>query len=147
QRVADHLRGAYYPLDDDRKVGRAILMVEGEKFVIDVAQFRGGDLVSDLTGRDFTMNAFAVPLDSAESELQQIIDLGGGLADLNQKRLRRCSPSSISNDPVRALRAIRQSVALGLTIEAETRADLRIFGPGIVSVSVERVRDEFMNIL
>src|SRR5262245_52130414 len=90
QQVADKLRGAYYPLDDERKVGRAILTYQDERFVVDIASFRGGDLTTDLTGRDFTMNALAVPVGG---DLQQIIDLAGGIADLNQKRLRRCNPA------------------------------------------------------
>src|SRR5215813_5500459 len=137
--VADRFKGAYYPLDLERGVGRAIIQFGGERFVIDVARFRGGTLADDLIGRDFTINALAVPV---EGDLQGVIDLLGGVADLRNKQLRRCSPSSISDDPVRALRGVRQSVALNLRIEAETRADLLNFGPRIASASVERVRDE-----
>ncbi len=144
KRIADRLGGAYYPLDSERRVGRAIVQHEGERYVIDVAAFRGHSLLNDLTGRDFTLNAMAVALDG---DLQSIIDPLGGLQDLSQKRLRRCSPNSLPDDPVRALRAIRQSVALGLQIEAETRNDLRRYGPDIRAISAERVRDEFMTIL
>ncbi len=142
--IANKLKGAYYALDPERGVGRAIVDSEGERFHIDVARFRGSTLDDDLLGRDFTMNALAIPMDS---DLQQIVDPLGGIKDLNQKLLRRCSAESMSSDPVRALRAVRQSVSLGLRIEAETRQDLRTYGPRIVNASVERVRDEFMTIL
>ena len=142
--IADKLDGAYYPLDADRGVGRAIVKQDGERFVIDVARFRGGTLGDDLAGRDFTINALAIHM---RGDLQTIIDPLGGLADLQQKRLRRCSPASISDDPLRALRAVRQSVALGLKIEPETRADIRQYGPQIANASAERVRDEFMTML
>jgi len=144
KRIADRLEGAYYPLDAERRVGRAIVQHESQEYVIDVAAFRGLSLLADLSGRDFTLNAMAVALDG---QMQTILDPLDGLQDLRQKRLRRCSPNSISDDPIRALRAVRQSVALGLHIEPETRADLRRFGPGISGVSPERVRDEFMTIL
>jgi tRNA nucleotidyltransferase/poly(A) polymerase len=147
--VANRLKGAYYPLDVERGVGRAIIELKGEhggeRFVIDIARFRGDSLASDLAARDFTMNALAVLVNS--SDLQQIIDPQNGLADLHKKQLRRCAPDSIESDPVRALRAVRQSVALQLMIEPETRADIRHYGPQITSVSVERVRDEFMTML
>jgi tRNA nucleotidyltransferase/poly(A) polymerase len=144
QSIANRFDGAYYPLDPARGVGRAIVEYEGERFVVDVARFRGDSLAADLEARDFTMNAMALP---TSGELQHIIDPLGGLADLNQKRLRRCGPDSISTDPVRALRAIRQAVALNLTLDAQTRADIRQHGSRIAFSSVERVRDEFMTIL
>lgn len=144
KKVANRLHGSYYPLDTERGVGRAIVEYQGERFVIDVARERGNSLADDLVARDFTINALAVPLDS---DLQQIIDPLGGLADLARKRLRRCSPDSIGDDPLRALRAVRQSVALNLLIEPETRSDLRRYGSRLTQTSVERVRDEFMNIL
>jgi putative nucleotidyltransferase with HDIG domain len=143
--IANRLKGAYYPLDVERGVGRAIIENDGDRFVIDIARFRGDSLESDLAARDFTMNAVAVLVD--EGELQEIIDPLNGLADLHKKQLRRCAPDSIKSDPVRALRAVRQSVALQLLIEPETRADMRKYGPGIANVSVERVRDEFMTML
>jgi poly(A) polymerase len=144
RKVADRFGGAYYPLDAERGVGRAIIDHEGTQFVIDVARYRGASLADDLAGRDFTMNALAVPMNG---DLQQFIDPLGGLADIQQKRLRQCRPASIRDDPVRALRAVRQSVALKLLIEPGTRQALHVYGPGIVDASPERVRDEFMNML
>jgi tRNA nucleotidyltransferase/poly(A) polymerase len=144
QLIANRLAGAYYPLDPARGVGRAIVDYEGDHFTIDVAQFRGDTLAADLEARDFTMNAMAVDM---AGDLQHIIDPSGGITDLNQKRLRRCGPESISSDPVRALRAIRQGVALSLAIETQTRADIRQYGSRIVNSSVERVRDEFITTL
>lgn len=144
KRIADYLGGVYFPLDAERGVGRAIIEFQGERFLIDVAQYRGATLLDDLIGRDFTINALAVPLDG---DLQQVIDPLGGLRDLREKRLRRCSPDSIPHDPIRALRAVRLSVKFKLQIEPETRNDLRRFGPGFRESSAERVRDEWMTIL
>jgi poly(A) polymerase len=142
--IADKFNGAYYPLDADRGVGRAIITFMAQQFVIDIAQFRGANLSDDLAGRDFTINAMAVPI---EGEMQSLIDPTGGLRDLNDKLLRRCSVSALTDDPVRTLRAIRQSVALNFRIEPDTRADIRREGQNISNISPERVRDEFMKML
>jgi tRNA nucleotidyltransferase/poly(A) polymerase len=144
RKIANKLGGDYYPLDDERKTGRAIVDWEGERYCIDVAQLRGPTLLADLTARDFTMNAIAAPL---EGDLQTLLDPLNGLADLNQKRLRRCSPTALGDDPVRALRGIRQSIAFGLRIEVETRKDIRREGQRLPQLSAERVRDEFLNML
>lgn len=144
KRIANAFQGAYYPLDPERGVGRAIVSYEGVRYSVDVARFRGESLETDLYGRDFTVNAIAAPL---RGDLQNLIDPLDGVRDLFDKRLRRCTPDSIRDDPIRALRAIRQSIQFKLLIERETRADLRMYGPGIVHCSPERVRDEFMTML
>lgn len=144
KQIANAFNGAYYPLDPERKVGRAILDYEGVRYSVDVARFRGDSLQDDLYGRDFTVNAIAAPL---RGDLQTLIDPLDGVRDLREKRLRRCTPDSIRNDPIRALRAVRQSLQLKLLIERETRADLREYGVGIAHSSPERIRDEFMTML
>ncbi len=143
--IANTLDGAFYRLDPERQTGRAIVQVEGQRTIIDVAMFRGGSLLEDLVGRDFTLNAVAAPLPQAEDNI--VIDPLQGLRDAQDRILRRCSPISIASDPVRALRAIRLSVRFRLRIEPETLADIRQEGPGLARVSPERVRDEFMTLL
>ncbi len=144
KQIANAFKGAYYPLDPERKVGRAILDYEGVRYSVDVARFRGESLQDDLYGRDFTVNAIAAPL---RGDLQTLIDPLDGVRDVFEKRLRRCTPDSIRSDPIRALRAVRQSLQFKLLIERETRADLREYGVGIIHSSPERVRDEFMTML
>jgi tRNA nucleotidyltransferase/poly(A) polymerase len=139
--VADRFGGAYYPLDDEREIGRAIIEFEGNKYSIDISRARGKTLLEDLQARDFTLNAMAVPL---TGEMQSIIDPLGGMMDIVRKSIRRCSPNSISDDPIRALRAIRQSTAFQMMIESETRKDIR---QAQLNTSIERIRDEFMNLL
>jgi tRNA nucleotidyltransferase/poly(A) polymerase len=144
RRIADHFDGAYYPLDPERGVGRAIIHHDGHKFVVDVAQFRGETLQDDLRARDFTLNAMALPMSDPEARL---IDPLNGLLDLQQKRLRQCAPDAIPSDPARALRAVRQSVAFKLLIEPATRAALRANAPRIAHISAERARDELLTML
>ena len=144
RKIANGFKGDYYPLDAERGVGRAIIEFEGEKWVIDVASFRGDSLLADLQDRDFTINAMAVPLDS---DLEGIYDPLGGIADLHQKILRRCTAHAIADDPIRALRAVRQSLQHSLSIEPATKEDVRREGQQITESSPERIRDEFFAML
>lgn len=144
RQIANAFGGDYYALDSGRGVGRAIITYNDEKVVIDVAEWRADTLLDDLRDRDFTINAMAVPLDS---DLSGIYDPLGGLTDLQNRILRRCSAFAIERDPVRVLRAIRMSAAYQLTIEPQTRQDLRTYGAELLTVSAERLRDEFFALL
>lgn len=142
--IANRLHGAFYPLDAERDVGRALVETPEGRLIFDVARFRGDDLETDLIDRDFTVNAIAVNL---HSDLNLVIDPLGGVDDLKAKLLRRCSARSISNDPLRALRGIRQSVQFTLRIEPETLHDIRTVTRRLSEISPERVRDEFFKML
>lgn len=149
RRMADQLKGAYYPIDPERRTGRIILSEENGQTVIDVASLRGSDLLEDLRARDFTVNAMAVRLD----RLEEIVDPLGGQRDLfDEKALRQCNSRSIASDPIRALRAARLSMQLSLRMEASTRDAARDAGPDLVDVSgmlkqPERARDELFKLL
>jgi poly(A) polymerase len=144
RKIANALDGAFYKLDPERETGRAIVEFEGQRIIIDVATFRGSDLLADLTGRDFTLNAVAAPL---SGDLNTVIDPLHGLTDAQARILRRCAPDSIASDPIRALRAVRMSTRFKLRIEPDTLADIRREGPRMLDTSAERLRDEFMAIL
>ena len=104
RRLANRFGGAYYPLDERRATGRAILHdPEGRQLVVDAAKLRGIDLAADLADRDFTVNAMAASARAPE----EIIDLHGGMEDLRARIIRPVSDGSIRNDPLRALRAPR----------------------------------------
>lgn len=140
--LAGHFNGAYYALDQERDVGRALISIGDEEFSLDVAALRGG-LADDLFDRDFTINAMAVDL---RGDLNLVIDPTGGADDLRKRVLRRCSPSSLASDPVRVLRALRQSVQFAYRIERETLADMRTYSSQMSLTSIERVRDQWFRI-
>lgn len=144
RKIANKLDGAFYKLDAERGTGRAILKQGDHPVVVDVATFRGADLLADLQGRDFTLNAVAAPL---TGDLTQVIDPVGGFTDMQQRVLRRCSPTAIANDPIRAIRAVRMCTRFKLRMAPETLADVKKHGPSITQTSPERVRDEFMALL
>jgi tRNA nucleotidyltransferase/poly(A) polymerase len=142
--IANAFKGDFYPLDAERDVGRAILNTPDGRFIIDAARLRGGTLEADLSDRDFTMNAMAVDL---RSDLNAIIDPLHGLADLRAHLLRPCTDSSLETDPIRSLRAVRQSIQFGLRLDAQTLAAIRNTRDRLTSVSPERVRDEVFKLL
>ncbi len=144
RRIANQMRGAFVALDADRDVGRAILDTPDGRLLVDVARFRGESIEVDLRDRDFTINAMAVDL---RGDLNQVIDPLQGLQDLIAKVLRRCNPESIATDPIRGLRAVRQSIQFGLRIEPETLKDIRANTPRLLDTSIERVRDELFKLL
>ncbi|HEX3051008.1 MAG TPA: HD domain-containing protein [Aggregatilineaceae bacterium] len=142
--IANHFGGAYYSLDAERGVGRAIISWDGTPLTIDVAQFRGANLLTDLQLRDLTLNAMAVRL---APNPQQILDPLGGISDLAARRIRECSPDALSNDPIRMCRAVRAGAVFGMRIEPTTRQHIKHYAPRLAHVSPERIRDEFFQIL
>lgn len=144
RRIANLQGGAYYPLDDARDIGRAILNGRDGRLVVDVSAFRGATLEEDLLDRDFSLNAMAVALNG---ELDLVHDPAGGWEDLQARRLRLCRPDSFERDPVRVLRAVRYSVQFGLRIEPETLRAARSAAPRLSGISAERLRDELFKLL
>ena len=144
--IADQFSGDFFILDRERGVGRAIIHTMYGPIEIDIAHFRGdtNDILADLLDRDFTINAMMVDM---HADLTQLIDPLHGEQDIIAKVIRRCSPSSLQNDPIRALRAIRQSVALNFRIEPQTLIDIKQVASQLEQVSAERVRDELFKIL
>lgn len=149
RRIANHFpNGAFYIMDKERGVARALIETMHGDMLVDVAHFRGqndADLLADLRDRDFTINAMVVKL---HGDLSLLIDPLGGEQDMAKKQVRRCQPGAIAADPVRALRAIRQTTQLKFHIEPDTLREIREqAGQVAASTSAERVRDEFYNVL
>lgn len=144
RRVGNAIGAAYFPLDVERQTARLILALpDGKRIKLDFAGFRGPDLQSDLLGRDFTINAMALPLvDSPE-----LIDPLGGAVDLQNKVIRACSDMAFEDDPVRVLRSVRQAVSFDFKIKPETGRQIRRAAPLLADVSPERTRDEVFKML
>jgi putative nucleotidyltransferase with HDIG domain len=141
--IGDALRVPAYVLDDTRDVGRVILSDWGT--TLDIARFRGPDLTADLAGRDFTINALALPATARDAG--SVIDLVGGQADLAAEVIRAVHSDSIRHDPVRALRGVRQALQFGFMLAPETEAALTAAAPLLGQPSPERIRDELVNLL
>jgi len=143
RKVANALNADFVALDEERGTGRVLTIQEnGARIILDFATYRGKDLDADLRGRDFTINALAFDLRS-----QSILDPLEGGQDIRAKLIRACSPASLTDDPVRILRAIRQAAAFGFRIEKETRELMKQAAGQIGRVSPERQRDELFKML
>jgi poly(A) polymerase len=143
KRIADQLGGFYYTLDEERGTGRVVLEdLSGRRRTLDFARIRGPDINADLRSRDFTINAMAINILDPE----EWFDPTTGARDLKDKILRVCGPDSISDDPVRALRAVRLAIDFNLTIESDTLNFIRDAQRRLEDASPERVRDEVFQI-
>lgn len=143
RKLADKLPGAFFPLDEENDTARIVLQnPDGSRDTLDFAGFRGDTLEADLRGRDFTINAVAMDIHTG-----QIIDPLGGVNDIRAKRIRACSETSLSDDPARILRAVRQAAAFGFRIDPETRKLMEASVPLLANISPERQRDELFKML
>ena len=143
RRVANALKADFMVLDGERDTGRAIVTEsDGSRTFLDFATYRGSTLDEDLRARDFTMNAIAYDL-----RANTIIDPLNGASDLRAKTIRACLQTSIIDDPLRILRAIRQAAAFDFKIERETRKLIQQSAHLLPNTSPERKRDEVFKIL
>jgi poly(A) polymerase len=104
----------------------------------------GDDIETDLSRRDFTVNALAIALDEPV-----LVDPFDGLADLGAHRLRTpLAPEvSFTDDPLRMLRAARFVASLGFVPEDALLAAIVDMRGRLEIVSAERIRDELSKLL
>jgi poly(A) polymerase len=102
------------------------------------------DIETDLSRRDFTVNAMAVRLPALEP-----VDPFGGMKDLSKRRLRTpLEPeTSFRDDPLRMLRAFRFASQLDFKIDREVLAAITELRELIETVSAERIRDELTRLI
>jgi poly(A) polymerase len=102
------------------------------------------DVETDLSRRDFTINAMAIRLPEGAA-----IDPFGGAKDLAAGIIRTpLDPEvSFSDDPLRMLRAFRFQSQLGLKIEPDVLTAISALKDQIKTVSAERIRDEFSKLM
>lgn len=104
-----------------------------------------GTLEDDIFRRDFTVNALARTVEG------ELVDLVGGLADLEARQLRFVGDplERISEDGLRVLRGFRFSVTKGFSFERGTREVLwsSFAAKMLAGVHVNRVREELEKML
>jgi poly(A) polymerase len=102
------------------------------------------DIETDLSRRDFTINAMAVRLPDGE-----FVDPFRGLYDLAHRRLRTPMEPEVAfgDDPLRMLRAARFVAALNLEPAPEVVVAISAMPDRLRIVSAERIRDELSRLL
>lgn len=106
-----------------------------------------GTLEDDLRRRDFTVNAMAASLKAGS--LGVVTDLFGGEADLQSRLLRTPLDARVtmSDDPLRMMRAARFASQLEFEIHRDTIQAMVDMADRITIISQERITDEFLKIL
>jgi poly(A) polymerase len=102
------------------------------------------DVMSDLSRRDFTINAMAVRLPDLAP-----IDPFGGIGDIKTGLIRTPGDpeDSFTDDPLRMLRAFRFASELEFRIDEEVLVAVTRLKNEIKTVSAERIRDELSKLL
>jgi poly(A) polymerase len=124
------------------KPGMILMRVNTKDAVYDIVPAYSGAIESDLKHRDFTINAMAVRLSDG-----LLVDLFGGLRDINDKCIKMVSLENMISDPVRLLRAYRMGAVLNFTIDLHTRHAVTAEAQRIRSTAQERIRDELVKLL
>jgi poly(A) polymerase len=102
------------------------------------------DIKTDLSRRDFTINAIAVRLPAVD-----IVDPFAGAEDLGRRYIRTpLDPiDSFGDDPLRMLRAFRFASQLGFEIDTDALRAIAELKDSLKFISMERVRDELSKLL
>ncbi|TVQ10213.1 MAG: CCA tRNA nucleotidyltransferase [Leptolyngbya sp. DLM2.Bin27] len=133
QAIAKQYGAGFVVLDPDHQIARAVF----PNATVDFAQQVGPTIYSDLHRRDFTINAIAY---SPHSET--LLDPLDGCADLARKTLCMVAAENLKDDPLRLLRAYRQSAQLGFRLDPATQQIIRSLAPALGGMAAERVRGE-----
>lgn len=149
QAVSDALRAPRFGLSD-RFGGYRVTAATGLQ--VDVMPLHPDGLDADLLRRDLTINAIALPLASARSwpeiDRAELIDLSGGLTDLDARVLRVVGPDALREDPLRVLRIARAVAGGGpWRLDGETVRLAREAAPALDRVAGERIGYEIRGTL
>ena len=139
QKLVDLFEATFVILDDENKIYRVVL--PDKKNYIDITNPVDNSLERDLLRRDLTINAIAVNLKSYE-----IIDLCGGIADIENKNINLISEHNFLDDPLRLLRVYRFQALLGFDISPDTLTVLCKYSGLISKSAVERISYELLKL-
>jgi poly(A) polymerase len=144
EKFARRTGGAFIHLD---KAGRTVrVVVEGISY--DFSMIQGEDIEADLKQRDFTINALAVSLGGEEPwDKLHVVDVSEGMNDLAKGLVRFVSAKSLSDDPLRMLRAYRLAAVLNFRVEEASSENISTFARLIQYSAVERIVEELDQLL
>lgn len=141
--ILKKIDGTLFLLDKERGVFRIATRSESPPFYYDISPMRGGDIFTDLSFRDFTIDALAIQL----SCMNTIIDPYSGEADIRRGCIKVISRKSFEDDPLRMLRAFRLASTLRFKIDTDTLIAIQGMSSSLRLAARERIRDEFFRIL
>ena len=148
QQFAETYNGSSFCLDRERHCFRAITSDDGNLKTADFSSLNEKTLNHNLMDRDFTINSIGLRLDDIfEKGELTFIDSAHGLKDLRDNRIRVTTPTSLEDDPVRILRAVRFARKYHFTLEASTEKLIYEHKEILITSPWERLRNEFFLIL
>jgi poly(A) polymerase len=138
--IAGELGDHAFELSAEFRTWRVVSREHG--WQVDLTALRGESIEADLSERDFTIGAVAVPLGEGEA-----IDPYSGLGDLDARVLRVVSDHSFVEDPLRLLRAPRLAAQLDLEIDPDTARLAREFARRAAAPAGERQLAELRQLM
>ncbi len=138
----------------DTGITHGTVLVVSDKTHIEITTFRkpsnrdehdtADSIVTDLSGRDFTINALAYSMTD-----QLLVDPFNGISDLLNGILRAVEDPTarFSEDPLRILRMIRFGDGYNRTIDDNTLKAAQDCIEKLSSISVERIKNELQHII
>ncbi len=119
-RVTTHNRfgTATVTLADGQTIDVATARTESYEAPGALPTVKRSSIKEDLRRRDFTINTLAIRLNA--DHLGDLVDLHGGLRDLQNKTIRVLHGLSFIDDPTRVFRAIRFEQRLGFQLDQDT---------------------------
>lgn len=138
QKLAELFDATFVALDDENKIYRLVL--PDKINYIDVTNPIENSLEKDLMRRDLTINSIAVNLKTME-----VIDMCGGITDLQHGVLDCINEQNFVDDPLRLLRVYRFQALYGFElshtiIEAVCRYSDLILKPAVERINYELIR-------
>lgn len=137
--MSDQLGGSFVVLDEVNDIARVVLK---DGVYMDFAGYKG-TIVEDINRRDLTINALA--LDPAHP--QSVLDLVGGVPDLESNTIRALREEVLRDDPLRLLRVYRFAVGRRAAIDEKTRSLVKANLPLLNTVARERINYEFFSLM
>ena len=144
--IARRFHGSPFLMDEDNTVWRIVL---ADDYRIDIARLRGDSILSDLSERDFTVNAMAINVRHVVPSVNQMdmIDPFRGKNAIKRRVLVPVSKEIFRSDPVRILRAYRLAAQYDFRIPLRLRLLVRRRASELKRTSGERVWEELSKIL
>ena len=132
-------KGHFFTLGKEDRITRRLV---SRDYSCDLTPLEGNSITADLKRRDFTINAMALGLHDGSFH-----DPHHGLQALEQYQLFCVSPTSLKDDPLRILRAVRFVLTLKMQLPPETSSLMAAARQGLPEVAGERIGNELSLIL
>lgn len=137
--IANLHGGHFFTLGKENRITRRLV---SHGYTFDLTPMDGDSITADLKRRDFTINAMALGLHDGNFH-----DPHDGRQALEQHQLLCVTPTSLEDDPLRILRAIRFALTIQAQLPPKTRKQISDARRGLFEVAGERIGSEFSLIL